>query len=129
MSAARSLERIAVSAERLVDASVPRVCPPAPAAPGILSVLIRSCPDPDLIRRVPSRWFKRVDSTAVVSCPCEHVVVCQPGWTGCEGCERTYVWSGSRLFAVKGGEPRGCSCSTVRREPDGFVCIDCGEAA
>lgn len=127
MSATVELRRIGDALERAVPDRTEPIVPPGPFVPALLTVLLRSCPDPELIRRVPGEYFEAVDRTAVVRCPCEWVPVLSPGVTACEGCERVYIWSGAELFSVKA--EAGCRCSTVRRERDRWVCVDCGVAA
>lgn len=107
---------------------------------------IRSCPGPELMAVVPSRFYAPVDRVAVVTCPCDWLVVAELArWTFCEGCGRAYLWTGRELRAVRAapaadgargrdGEPavsrEDCRCRDFRAVPGHRPrCVVCGMVA
>ena len=109
VAAIRAREESSQASLGRIAAAVERISPPlavvrdkeGPEFSLALAVAaLRTCPDAELVRRVPARFFEPVDRVAVMVCPCEHVSVCAQGWTSCEGCDRIYLWTGSRMYAV-----------------------------
>lgn len=80
---------------------------PAGDAPMPQGALVRPLL-PSIVRhgvRVPAAYFEVVDGTAVVTCPCEHLVIVeQLGAEECDGCERVFFNTGERVYAGKRDE-------------------------